>query len=254
MKSAWVLRVGAAEFPHHNVAIDRGTLWIGTAMGGAEKALEPPPREMPEARAKPLRKRTTILPPPDVAPSNPPTGAAIQELAEGRGSELGATPAAAQGNVEPSSETSSENAPKGAETDAARSDSPIDTFLRAVAEVACAHGPAESAAHVESLFMFGTPAPLDLAPDARAALLDGNILEADQEGVHVTAWFSNTSSAWQKMLRGESGDLGVCGDATLDGWTADLVARLVAKPNLASAIRRDLRRRGIAAFGMLDAR
>ena len=40
--------------------------------------------------------------------------------------------------------------------------------------------------------------------------------------------------------------------ATLDTWTADLVARLIAHPDKAQTIRRDLRRRGIAAFGMLS--
>jgi len=47
--------------------------------------------------------------------------------------------------------------------------------------------------------------------------------------------------------------LAECGESTLDDWTANLIARLVAKPGMASTIRRDLRRRGIAAFGMLDA-
>ena len=246
MKSGWVLRVGAAEFPHHNVMIDRGTLWIGTAMCGAEKAVEPPSEAPEDSRPKAGRKRTTILAPAEDASlsSTPKEEAAPQVVAETPATPPLAVEAAGpelSGRVEPIPAPST-----------SRSDTPIDSFLRAVAEVATAHGPAESAAHVECLFKFGTPAPLDLDPNARAALLDGNILEADERGVHVTAWFSTTSSAWQKMLRGESGDLGVCGDATLDGWTADLVARVIAKPTLVSAIRRDLRRRGIAAFGMLD--
>jgi hypothetical protein len=132
-------------------------------------------------------------------------------------------------------------------------DERIETFVRAITDVARAHGAAETAAHAESLFKFGTPAPLALSADARAALLDGNILEATDSGIHATAWFATTSSAWQRMLRGEEGNLAVCGESTLDGWTADLIARLVAKPAMASTIRRDLRRRGIAAFGMLEA-
>jgi hypothetical protein len=59
-------------------------------------------------------------------------------------------------------------------------------------------------------------------------------------------------SAWESILRGEAGDLSACGEATLDSWTADVVARLVAHPDRAATIRRDLRRRGIAAFGMLS--
>jgi hypothetical protein len=128
----------------------------------------------------------------------------------------------------------------------------VETYIRAIVEVALTHGAADTAAHVESLFKTGMPAPLDLNPSARAALLDGNILEATDEGVHATAWFTRTSSAWQSMLRGEGGNVAECGESTLDDWTANLIARLVAKPGMASTIRRDLRRRGIAAFGMLD--
>ncbi len=194
MKSAWVVRPGAAEFPHGNALLDRGVLWIGTALCGAESV------EATIAEAEPR----------------------VERRKTGRRS----------------------GQPR---------DERVETFVRAVAEVARAHGPAETAAHVESLFKFGTPAPLDLSPSARAALLDGNILEATEGGDHATAWFTRTSSAWQSMLRGEGGNFAECGESTLDGFTADLVARLVAKPSMASTIRRDLRRRGIAAFGMLDA-
>jgi hypothetical protein len=197
MKPSWVMRPGAAEFPHENALIDRGALWIGTALCGAECVATRAPRA---DRVAPQEERLDPRP----------------ERAVPR-------------------------------------DARVETFVRAIAEVARAHGPVETAAHVESLFMFGTPAPLDLSPSARAALLDGNILEATDGGVHATAWFVRTSSAWQSTLRGEGGNLAECGESTLDDWTADLIARLVAKPGMASTIRRDLRRRGIAAFGMLDA-
>jgi hypothetical protein len=199
MKSGWISRPGAAEFPHENALIDRGALWIGSALCGAE------------AVATAVTTDAPLLDAPSVA-----------------------------------------RAPEGRPIAHEAHDERVGNFVRAIAEVALAHGPAETAAHVESLFMFGTPAPIELSPNARAALLDGNILEATDDGIHATAWFARTSSAWQSMLRGEAGDLAVCGESTLDGWTADLIACLVAKPSAASAIKRDLRRRGIAAFGMLD--
>lgn len=207
MKSSWVVRPGAAEFPHENTLIDRGVLWIGTALCGAESVATGAERIEPRDEGEEREER--------VAPR--------------------------EERVDPRPER------------AATRDERVETFVRAIADVARAHGPVETAAHVESLFMFGTPAPLDLSPSARAALLDGNILEATDGGVHATAWFVRTSSAWQSMLRGEGGNLAECGESTLDDWTADLIARLVAKPGMASTIRRDLRRRGIAAFGMLDA-
>jgi hypothetical protein len=206
MKPGFILRPGAAEFPHENPLINRGVLWVGSAMCSVPPAstfIIPPPIEPPSTSAAPGATTPTGVPDALLGPT--------------------------------------------------AHDERIDTFVRAIADVARAHGAAESAAHAESLFKFGTPAPLALSPDARAALLDGNILEATDGGVHATAWFASTSSAWQRMLRGEEGNLAVCGESTLDGWTADLIARLVAKPAMASTIRRDLRRRGIAAFGMLEA-
>jgi hypothetical protein len=196
MKSGWVVRPGAAEFPHENRLIDRGALWIGSALCGEDRVEPAIAADVPAQPAVLAEPRPLLV------------------------------------------ETRDER---------------VETFVRAMADVARAHGPAETAAHVESLFKFGMPAPLELSASARASLLDGNILEATEGGIHATAWFARTSSAWQSMLRGEGGNLAECGESTLDGFTADLIARLVAKPSMASTIRRELRRRGIAAFGMLDA-
>jgi hypothetical protein len=57
--------------------------------------------------------------------------------------------------------------------------------------------------------------------------------------------------AWQGILRGESEDFGPCGSATLDEWAADLVARALGNASRAAGIRRDLRQRGVAAFGFV---
>jgi hypothetical protein len=189
MQPQSMYRPSAAEFPHDNPRVDRGALWIGSAL---------------------------CFDDPTPAASATPSATATQTLA--------AAPAA---------------------------DDPIATFVRAVTEVALSYGPAETAAHIESLLHSGTPACNGLSDNVQAALVEGRILEATDGDVRVTEWFASTSSAWQSILRGESGDLSACGESTLDTWTADLVARLVANPGQASAIRRDLRRKGIAAFGML---
>jgi hypothetical protein len=218
MKSSWVLRPGAAEFPHENTLIDRGSLWVGTSLCVAETgAAEVATSEASGAIARAEPKNAAPVAAVIIATSPVPgveRAQVVERLAE--------------------------------------HDERVEIFVRAVAEVALAHGAAETAAHVESLFKFGIPAAPELSASARAALLDGNILEATNDGVHATAWFARTSSAWQSMLRGEGGSLADCGESTLDGFTADLIACLVAKPSMASTIRRDLRRRGIAAFGMLD--
>ena len=237
MKSGWVLRPGAAEFPHENALINRGALWIGTALCGAETVATatapsgephaPPPRTKPKTTVS----RSAAVP----TPALPAVVTSTEPAPEAR-------PLAASRTGHDATDAGNSAAQHGR----------VEDFVRTIAEVALAHGAEETAAHVESLFKFGTPAPLELSDLARTALCDGNILEATEGGIHATAWFMRTSSAWQKMLRGEAENLAVCGESTLDGWTADLIACLVAKPAMASAIRRDLRRRGIAAFGMLD--
>ena len=234
------MRPGAAEFPHENALINRGALWIGTALCGAEKV------ETVEA-----------APAPSGEPQVPPPGAKPKTTVSRHAAAPSPTLPAVLASSEPTPEASPAAASRtgrdstDADTDAGHQGR-VEHFVRTIAEVALAHGPEETAAHVESLFKFGTPAPLELSDLARTALCDGNILEATEGGIHATAWFMRTSSAWQKMLRGEAENLAVCGESTLDGWTADLIACLVAKPAMASTIRRDLRRRGIAAFGMLD--
>jgi hypothetical protein len=58
--------------------------------------------------------------------------------------------------------------------------------------------------------------------------------------------------AWQAVLRGENEDFGACGATMLDEWSAALVAIVIGSPSRADAFKRDLRRRGVAAFGLVD--
>jgi hypothetical protein len=57
--------------------------------------------------------------------------------------------------------------------------------------------------------------------------------------------------AWRGILRGESEDYEACGAATLDEWAASVVAGIVGGASKAEGIRRELRRRGVAAFGLM---
>jgi len=207
-------RPSAAEFPHDNPRFDRCAMWIGSSLCWLAA---PEPEAEVEVQIE------------EVAG---PIETAIEEL----------PPIA----IEASTSTATSTPTPTLTT----TDDPVTTFVRAVTEVALAHGAADTAAHIEALFHLGAPAP-DLSPAAEAALVAGNILESSDDGMRATPWFASTSTAWQSILRGESGDLSACGESTLDNWAADLIARLVANPDKAPTIRRDLRRRGIAAFGML---
>ena len=57
--------------------------------------------------------------------------------------------------------------------------------------------------------------------------------------------------AWQGILRGESEDFGACGASALDEWSAQMLATILGNPGKADGLRRELRRRGVAAFGIV---
>jgi len=60
-----------------------------------------------------------------------------------------------------------------------------------------------------------------------------------------------TAAAWRGALDGAEPDFSACGTAMLDEWSADLVARLAGTPQKVEILRRELRGRGVAAFGLL---
>jgi hypothetical protein len=61
---------------------------------------------------------------------------------------------------------------------------------------------------------------------------------------------SEQIGAWRAVLRGEDNDLGVCGSLPLDEWAAQLTASAMGDVTRAPAVRRELRARGVAAFGV----
>jgi hypothetical protein len=84
------------------------------------------------------------------------------------------------------------------------------------------------------------------ADPSSAAQLDSLLgLQSSDEAVPPQAL------AWRGILRGESEDYEACGSASLDEWAADVVARVLGGATRADGIRRELRRRGVAAFGMV---
>ncbi len=70
---------------------------------------------------------------------------------------------------------------------------------------------------------------------------------------HLVAALSEepTACAWRRILSGESEDFAACGAKPLDEWSAELVARLIAMPAKTDQLRRELRSRGVAAFGLV---
>jgi hypothetical protein len=71
--------------------------------------------------------------------------------------------------------------------------------------------------------------------------------QARMDGVTADAG----APGWQGILRGESEDFSSCGSQSLDEWAAGLVVECVPGAGRADTVRRELRKRGVAAFGFV---
>ncbi|HSO33129.1 MAG TPA: hypothetical protein VLT33_11435 [Labilithrix sp.] len=123
-------------------------------------------------------------------------------------------------------------------------DDPWVVLVAVLADVAIAAGSPHVASVLPGLLVDGVLAPLPA--DAMKALAEANVVSGND--VHPA--FRAQTHAWIGILRGTSDDFGACGNAMLDEWAADLMARLLGAPGRANALKRDLRAHGVAAFGL----
>jgi hypothetical protein len=133
---------------------------------------------------------------------------------------------------------------------------PFRVFVRTLVEVALAAG---TSARVVAILpaMLGA-ARLDVqaleALDAGALemLVAANLLARTESGAFTRSdSLVATAQAWRATLLGEEAVLSV--SSTLDEWSAHIVATLAAAPERREIVRRELRSRGIAAFGLIEA-
>lgn len=122
---------------------------------------------------------------------------------------------------------------------------PFTEYLEAVSRAARAEG-GDGAA----LERFLDTLEVSSVPDdaARQALREGKILAADGDG--VTETFRRAHAGWRAIIDGTSDDFTACGGTMLDEWTAELCARWLGSPEISPRVRRALRDRGVAAFGL----
>ena len=126
---------------------------------------------------------------------------------------------------------------------------PFEVFTAKVAHVALGRGATRAAGAITALLTLGCLATQGLDPVLRESLVDQRIISATG---HVTAEFAASTRAWRSVLEGTEADLSACGSTTLDSWAAELLAAVTnASRSEAAELRRELRRAGIAAFGLL---
>ena len=125
-------------------------------------------------------------------------------------------------------------------------------FVRLLEQVALAcGGSADSGAALKGLLGETRLDSAGLPTAAADALIAGGHVESTPSGIRRSESLTRTVLAWQNILRGESEDFTACGSVALDEWAADLVARVLGSPTQKAALRRELRARGLAAFGLV---
>jgi hypothetical protein len=110
-------------------------------------------------------------------------------------------------------------------------DDPFEALTAVLEDVARGAGASESAMHVLRV------------------LLGRERIAADAPAEHSS--LRAAGAAWRAILRGESEDFSACGASTLDEWSSKLLAAALGEPARADGLRRELRERGVAAFGLV---
>ncbi len=257
----------AAEFPNDNPALHHGAIWSNREPCGP---LEMEAREIEDVVVAALTETTT---PPQVAPAPEPP--LVAEVAAELASESESEPAS-----EPESEAEPESATEIVLAVAVERDVPVPLESLIVLSAAprdeiepplvdeeivveeldfdLSNVPIETSAP-PSLPQMPEPPPT-IEEDAYAHLVNTLEAVAVAEGGSaeaVTALLEGsemeTARAWRAVLRGENDDISTCGAAMLDEWAAAVVAGAIGAPSRATALRRELRSRGVCAFGLIEA-
>ena len=85
----------------------------------------------------------------------------------------------------------------------------------------------------------------------RASLVSSGFASDEHGALRPSDAFVGRSNAWRMVLRRESDDFSACGATTLDGWAGDLLKAFDVGRDGKTDVRRELRKRGVAAFGMI---
>lgn len=126
----------------------------------------------------------------------------------------------------------------------------LSAFIGALVGSALAAGSTRAAAVIPALVGEGRVDGGLLDDTMCGSLLSSGIAERRGASLYVTGAARATLDAWRDVLQDRSTDLSACGTTTLDVWGAELLVALGA-PRSCAELRKELRRRGVAAFGML---
>jgi len=125
------------------------------------------------------------------------------------------------------------------------------SFVSALSAVAMSAGHSRAAAVLPRLLAGKLVDGSALPDDVIACLARQGIAHPRGSCVEPTPGFTASATAWSELLRGQTEDMSACGE-TLDHFAANLLCALMGEGADHQGIRRELRKRGVAAFGMLQ--
>jgi hypothetical protein len=234
------IRARASEFPNDNAALHRGAVWVThepCAGWEAERLATPSPSDVTVPALAP-------------APAPAPALASAPAPAFALAPEPEPPPSPSPPLDEDEIEVVEELDPIDLDL-ASTHDDPFATFIGTLVDVAIEAGCDKAAAILPALLDGGRVLPGVLPASVTEALLESGMLAVTEGGLVGGEAFRKTASAWKAILRGDSEDFSSCGTRMLDEWAADLVACIVAAPAKTERLRRELRTRGVAAFGLV---
>lgn len=238
----------ASEFPNDNPLVSEGAVWVCPEVRGSARhwtrprfALSADPRLLTVENA---RLAFTPVPPAAAEPPFEPVPAEVVWIDVEPSIELPFGPSIASCPAPPL-EASVETQMASADASDAFSD-----FVAAVVDVLVSRGATRAAACAPALLGAEPLRAGTLGSELEKTLAARGILTPNGR---KSDDFERTSEAWRRVLKGESDDLSSCGTTTLDTFGAELVCALLGLPKARlDGVRRDLRRRGVAAFGMVS--
>jgi hypothetical protein len=223
----------ASEFPNDNAEISGGAIWIGAELTG--------PARLELAPYQPVKAEAFVLFFDDEEGELELDGPLELEMSTGSLSLTVHEPEPLHENerqhVEPVNEIAVATA--------------FAHFEAALAAALMAQGASRAAALLPRLLRL-EPLPADtVAKEVWLTLQSRGYLDSNGR---YSQKFRDLCTAWSAVLQGSSQDFAACGTTTLDRFGADLLAALLAVPaTRADELRRQLRKAGIAAFGVLHA-
>jgi hypothetical protein len=98
----------------------------------------------------------------------------------------------------------------------------------------------------------GRPVPATLVGDCAGGLEGaGLVVRDDTQAIVLADGTKRAAKEWALIVRDEGGDFEACGGKTLDEFAAEIAAALTGDRSKFDTLRRSLRARGVAAYGLV---